>query len=58
MRDITRFYRKVLDEVLASPNPAVVEHFVPEWEELKYRWKVERVQRDRFRIWRAEQSAV
>ncbi|MBI2884335.1 MAG: U32 family peptidase [Candidatus Methylomirabilis oxyfera] len=56
MRDITRFYRKVLDEVLASTDSAVVEHFVPEWEQLKYRWKVERVQRDRFRIWRAGQS--
>lgn len=58
MRDITRFYRKVLDEVLASPASAEVEHFVPEWEQLKHRWVVERVQRDRFRIWRAGQSGT
>lgn len=53
MRDITAFYRKVLDEILASPAStasAVVERYVAEWEQLKRRWVVERVQRDRSRI--------
>jgi putative protease len=50
IRDITRFYRRVLDEILASPSGIVAEHFLPEWEQLKRRWVVERVQRDRLRI--------
>jgi putative protease len=50
MGEITRFYRKVLDEVSASSEGIPLEPFVPEWEELKRRWIVERSRRDRSRL--------
>jgi len=50
MRDITAFYRKVLDEVLTVPDGVSLQRFLPEWEELKKRWVVERGKRDRRRL--------
>lgn len=57
MRDITRFYRRVLDEVLAAPNGISLHRFLPEWEDLKRRWVLERVRRDRRRLSNAVVSA-
>lgn len=57
MRDITRFYRRVLDEVLAAPNGVSLHRFFPEWEDLKRRWVLERGRRDRRRLSTAVVSA-
>ncbi|MBI3988336.1 MAG: U32 family peptidase [candidate division NC10 bacterium] len=57
MRDITWFYRRVLDEIQTSPDGVSLDRFVPEWEELKKRWVVERGRRDRHRLSNALVSA-
>jgi putative protease len=54
MGDITRFYRKVLDEVLADGDGACPHRYVPELEELKRRWVTERGRRDRHRVLTAQ----
>jgi putative protease len=46
VRDIVRFYRKVMDEILASPDRFAPEPFLPELQELKRRWATERNKRD------------
>ncbi len=50
MGDITRFYRRMLDEVSAGSNGAVLDRYIPELEELKRRWITERGRRDRHRV--------
>jgi putative protease len=46
VRDIVRFYRKVVDELESSPTDEVTAHYVPELQELKKRWASERRRRD------------
>lgn len=48
--DITRFYRTVLDDVLACPDEATPGRDLPELEELKRRWDTERERRNRRRV--------
>lgn len=50
MGDITRFYRTVLDDVLACPDEATPERYISELEELKRRWDTERERRNRRRV--------
>jgi collagenase-like PrtC family protease len=54
VRDIVRFYRKVVDEIMASPDGFSPEKYVPELEELKRRWTTERNRRDDRLIARAK----
>ncbi|MBI3988339.1 MAG: U32 family peptidase [candidate division NC10 bacterium] len=46
VRDIVRFYRKVVDEIRASQDRFSPEKYLPELEELKKRWATERNRRD------------
>ncbi|MFN3476288.1 MAG: peptidase U32 family protein [Candidatus Methylomirabilales bacterium] len=46
VRDIVRFYRKVVDDILASPDRFSPEQYLPEIEELRKRWAAERRKRD------------
>lgn len=46
VRDIVRFYRKVVDELESSPTDEVTAQYVPELQELKKRWASERRRRD------------
>ncbi len=48
VRDLVRFYRKVLDASIASPDQALLEAYVPEWQELRRRWTMERSRRAGF----------
>jgi putative protease len=50
MGDITRFYRRVLDEVSACLNGVMLDRYVPELGELRRRWVTERGRRDRHRV--------
>lgn len=45
VRDLVRFYRKVLDEILSCDHPNL-ERYLPEVEEFRHRWIVERSKRD------------
>ncbi|MFQ5803181.1 MAG: peptidase U32 family protein [Candidatus Methylomirabilales bacterium] len=45
VRDLVGFYRKVLDDVIASPDQAPLETHVSAWQELKKRWTMERSRR-------------
>jgi len=45
VRDIVRFYRKVVDSILASPGEISMERFALEWQELRTRWEHEREKR-------------
>jgi putative protease len=46
VRDIVRFYRRVVDELEISPTDEVTAQYAPELEELKKRWASERRKRD------------
>lgn len=46
VRDIVRFYRKVIDEILGSHGQTVLEKHLPELHELRRRWAPERNRRD------------
>ncbi|MDE2485321.1 MAG: U32 family peptidase, partial [candidate division NC10 bacterium] len=46
VRDIVRFYRKVVDDLETFPADEVTTHYAPELEELKKRWASERRRRD------------
>ncbi|MEE9153391.1 MAG: peptidase U32 family protein [candidate division NC10 bacterium] len=54
MGDITRFYRRVLDDVSAGRDGAILDRYVPELEELKRRWVTDRGRRDRRRVLTAQ----
>jgi putative protease len=56
VRDLVRFYRKVLDEILSSDHPHL-ERFVPEVEEFRHRWIVERSKRDNRLLSEAEMES-
>jgi len=45
VRDIVRFYRKVVDSIITSSGEISVEGFAPEWQELRKRWEHEREKR-------------
>ncbi|MCZ7626344.1 MAG: U32 family peptidase [Candidatus Methylomirabilis sp.] len=45
MRDITRFYRGLIDAIPASGAGLSLEPYVPEWQELRKRWTMERTRR-------------
>lgn len=46
VRDIVRFYRRVVDDLKTVPADAVTTQYAPELEELKKRWASERRKRD------------
>ncbi len=46
VRDIVRFYRKVVDDILASNGGAELEKYLPELQEIMKRWASERNRRD------------
>ena len=46
VRDIVRFYRKVVDKLESSPTDEVTAQYAPELQELKKRWAGERRRRD------------
>lgn len=48
VRDLVRFYRKILDDVIAVPDQVLLDTYVPEWQELKRRWTMERSRRAGF----------
>jgi U32 family peptidase len=48
MRDITRFYRGLIDAIVASGAELSLEPHVPEWQELRKRWTMERTRRAGF----------
>ena len=56
MRDIVRFYRRVLDTIASTDNPDS-SPFRPQLEDFNRRWKTERSSRDRRLIGEAEQEA-
>jgi putative protease len=56
VRDIVRFYRKVLNRIAESDAPDL-SSFQPELESFHRRWKVERGSRDRRLIGEAEREA-
>jgi putative protease len=56
VRDIVRFYRRVLDHIAGSDSPDL-SPFRPELENFHRRWKVERGSRDRRLIGEAESEA-
>ena len=56
VRDIVRFYRRVLDRIAESDAPDL-SPFRPQLENFHHRWKVERGSRDRRLIGEAEQEA-
>jgi putative protease len=45
MRDVTRFYRGLIDAILASGAELSLQSYVPEWQELRKRWTMERTRR-------------
>ncbi len=45
MQDITRFYRGLIDAILASGAELSLQRYVPEWQELRKRWTMERTRR-------------
>lgn len=45
MQDITRFYRGLIDAILASGAELSLQPYVPEWQELRKRWTMERTRR-------------
>jgi len=45
MRDVTRFYRELLDEILSSSAEIPLEKYVAEWQDLRKRWTMERTRR-------------
>ncbi len=45
MQDITRFYRGLIDAIVASGAELSLQPFVPEWQELRKRWTMERTRR-------------
>lgn len=53
VRDIVRFYRRVVDEILSRDYPRL-ERFLPEVEEFRHRWIIERGKRDNRLISEAE----
>ena len=53
VRDIVRFYRKLVDELESDPRDEVVETYVGQWETLKARWETARTRRSRAMVTRA-----
>lgn len=45
MQDITGFYRRLIDAIVASGADLSLEPYVPEWQELRKRWTMERTRR-------------
>lgn len=45
MRDITGFYRRLIDAILDRGTDLSLQPFVPEWQELRKRWTMERSRR-------------
>jgi collagenase-like PrtC family protease len=45
MQDITRFYRRLIDAILDRGTDLSLQPFVPEWQELRKRWMMERTRR-------------
>lgn len=45
MQDITRFYRGLIDAIVASGTELSLQRYVPEWQELRKRWTMERTRR-------------
>jgi putative protease len=56
VRDIVRFYRRVLDTIASTDNPNL-SPFRPQLEDFNRRWKTERSSRDHRLIGEAEQEA-
>ena len=56
VRDIVRFYRRVLDTIASTDNPDL-SPFRPQLEDFNRRWKTERSSRDRRLIGEAEHEA-
>jgi len=56
VRDIVRFYRRVLDTIASTDNPDL-SPFRPQLEDFNRRWKTERSSRDHRLIGEAEQEA-
>jgi putative protease len=54
VRDIVRFYRKIVDQILASNGHVVPEEDCPELHELRRRWAPERNRRDERLVARAK----
>ncbi len=53
--EMVRFYRKVIDHVLAGNSD--IQSFYPGWENIRQRWIAERVSRDNGRVQDAEMSS-
>jgi putative protease len=48
VRDLVRFYRNLLDDVIAFSHHGLLETYVHEWQELQRRWTMERSRRAGF----------
>lgn len=48
MRDVTRFYRELLDAILTAGGETPLDRYAPEWQELRRRWTMERTKRAGF----------
>lgn len=56
VRDLVRFYRQVVDEILSSDHPDL-ERYLPGVEEFRHRWIVERSKRDNRLLSEAEMAS-